>query len=404
MQLVSNSTREASVAPAEDEAYDDGELSTSSSAANLIDLERPRACAFGQRNSTFVRVAVRFGGVFTIMAVLILLATSASGNQCGASTDGDSCCTSSDGAGRSTDCQPCTEHCADLGWLPSKLAKGAFATDLGSAVESSRSMLARLEEDDTPSTCPGVTTQYAALVETSALEIGVWTCSAACSWEEASLAAHEVIVMLAGRLKLTEADGSSRVLTKDDILILPKGWRGRWDVLEPMKKLYVVMSSLPDSDDLMGSKVRTESVASMTARLQSPADPFCAGVTSAFAALFEGKNLEVGMYTLRGVCTDHGTPPPNTDSARATETETAATPSPVDDVRVVLSGRLRVTQEGGSSRVVNAGDIFFTPKGLRRRWEVLGPVSTLFIMMSDDHFAYRPREEDYDSYDSADDD
>ena len=38
----------------------------------------------------------------------------------------------------------------------------------------------------------------------------------------------------------TDAGGTAVELTAGDVLVLPKGWSGRWDILEPVRKLYVI--------------------------------------------------------------------------------------------------------------------------------------------------------------------
>lgn len=81
---------------------------------------------------------------------------------------------------------------------------------------------------------------YAPLIE-GAIDSGVWTCSAG-QWDETDYAVNEVMVMLAGRLRITNADGSVHDLTAGDIFYLAKGWAGRWEILEDMKKIYFITS------------------------------------------------------------------------------------------------------------------------------------------------------------------
>ena len=38
------------------------------------------------------------------------------------------------------------------------------------------------------------------------------------------------------------ADGEPVELEEGDVFVLPTGWSGRWDVLETVRKLYVVVS------------------------------------------------------------------------------------------------------------------------------------------------------------------
>lgn len=45
--------------------------------------------------------------------------------------------------------------------------------------------------------------------------------------------------VLEGVFFLTNADGSARRCVAGDTVVLPKGWTGHWDVIEPVKKLWV---------------------------------------------------------------------------------------------------------------------------------------------------------------------
>lgn len=80
---------------------------------------------------------------------------------------------------------------------------------------------------------------YAPL-SSGAVESGVWTCEPG-GWDEADYPVDEVFVVMSGRLRLTEADGSSRELARGDMCFMAKGWVGRWDVLEHLQKIYFIV-------------------------------------------------------------------------------------------------------------------------------------------------------------------
>jgi uncharacterized cupin superfamily protein len=42
-----------------------------------------------------------------------------------------------------------------------------------------------------------------------------------------------------GLFFLTNADGSARRCVAGDTVVLPKGWSGTWDILEPVTKVWV---------------------------------------------------------------------------------------------------------------------------------------------------------------------
>lgn len=51
---------------------------------------------------------------------------------------------------------------------------------------------------------------------------------------------NEVIYVLSGRLDVTEEGGATVHLGPGDVAVFPMGWKGEWDVVEELKKLYVV--------------------------------------------------------------------------------------------------------------------------------------------------------------------
>ena len=49
----------------------------------------------------------------------------------------------------------------------------------------------------------------------------------------------EAFFVIDGVFFLTNPDGSSRRCTAGDTVVLPQGWSGRWDVVEPVRKVWV---------------------------------------------------------------------------------------------------------------------------------------------------------------------
>jgi uncharacterized cupin superfamily protein len=45
-----------------------------------------------------------------------------------------------------------------------------------------------------------------------------------------------------GLFFLTNTDGSARRCGPGDTVVLPKGWSGHWDIIEAVKKVWVVLS------------------------------------------------------------------------------------------------------------------------------------------------------------------
>jgi uncharacterized cupin superfamily protein len=76
--------------------------------------------------------------------------------------------------------------------------------------------------------------------EADGIEIGVWECTLG-GWAIVNRVDMETVRILAGRARLTDADGTAVELRPGDGLVLPKGWSGRWDILETVRKHYVIV-------------------------------------------------------------------------------------------------------------------------------------------------------------------
>jgi len=70
------------------------------------------------------------------------------------------------------------------------------------------------------------------------VDVGVWECTPG-GWAIVDRTNTETMMLLGGRVRITPADGESVELEEGDVFVLPKGWSGRWDVLETVRKLYV---------------------------------------------------------------------------------------------------------------------------------------------------------------------
>lgn len=73
------------------------------------------------------------------------------------------------------------------------------------------------------------------------VEIGVWECSPGRFTADRSSAA-EFCHFLAGQIVMTRTDGTSVKLGPGDAILLPRGWKGIWEIAEHTRKIYVFMS------------------------------------------------------------------------------------------------------------------------------------------------------------------
>lgn len=67
---------------------------------------------------------------------------------------------------------------------------------------------------------------------------GVWTGQVG-TWR-VSFTENEFCHLLEGVVVVTAADGTARTFTAGDAFVMPAGFVGTWEVVEPAKKLYAV--------------------------------------------------------------------------------------------------------------------------------------------------------------------
>ena len=69
---------------------------------------------------------------------------------------------------------------------------------------------------------------------------GIWECQPG-GWPVLDRPDTEFTYIISGRAKLTdEATGIVTEITGGDLVILPPGWTGRWDVIETVRKVYAI--------------------------------------------------------------------------------------------------------------------------------------------------------------------
>jgi uncharacterized protein len=51
---------------------------------------------------------------------------------------------------------------------------------------------------------------------------------------------HELVHLLAGRVVLTRSDGRAEHFGPGDMFVIPAGFEGTWETVEPVRKLYAI--------------------------------------------------------------------------------------------------------------------------------------------------------------------
>lgn len=74
-------------------------------------------------------------------------------------------------------------------------------------------------------------------------EIGVWECTPGTFTADRSKSA-EFCHILSGSATLVNADGSApKTVAAGDLLVLPLGWKGIWEIHEHLRKTYVIQKA-----------------------------------------------------------------------------------------------------------------------------------------------------------------
>jgi uncharacterized protein len=70
--------------------------------------------------------------------------------------------------------------------------------------------------------------------------IGIWECQPG-GWPVNDRPDTEVAFIVSGTATITDAaTGTPATVTAGDVVVLPPGWTGRWDVIETVRKVYAI--------------------------------------------------------------------------------------------------------------------------------------------------------------------
>lgn len=72
------------------------------------------------------------------------------------------------------------------------------------------------------------------------IAVGVWECEPG-GWPVVDRPDTEVATILSGAGVITDADGTERPISTGSVVTLAKGWTGRWDITETVRKVYIII-------------------------------------------------------------------------------------------------------------------------------------------------------------------
>ena len=183
----------------------------------------------------------------------------------------------------------------------------------------------------------------------------------------------EFVLVLNGKLILTEQNGKAQEFTPGDVVILPKGYTGTWEMRGDYRELAVVPVTPGDITERDGSPVRMNP--DMMAGLgltPIPNDGFIdilveGELEFTLGDLYTGQNLRAVVVESTPAKTDHRN-----------------RPLEYDEFVLVLNGGLVLTEQNGRRQEFRPGDALVVPKGYTGTWEQLGAYRELALVLATD--------------------
>ena len=195
------------------------------------------------------------------------------------------------------------------------------------------------------------------------LKAGSWWCAAG-GWPSPNLrGTTEIFYVLKGNGCVTDMDGTRNFFGPGDVVVLPKGWSGRWDVLEDIHKVWAVVDH-PDVQNVRNDKAIVKSYSSLAPHQLTPGG-VKTGATHGSPVTASDTYLDNGyMSTGAWTCSAGSFP-----VAERSTTEAF----------FLLEGVAFLTNSDGSARRCVAGDTVVLPKGWKGQWDIIEPVKKIWV-------------------------
>jgi len=196
---------------------------------------------------------------------------------------------------------------------------------------------------------PHDATRSLAEVDDGLVSTGSWWCAEG-GWPSPALrSTTEVFFVFAGHGAVTDLDGRRHEFGPGSTVVLPKGWSGRWDIMQPIHKVWTVVEH-PHIEET-SNPIRAVVVPYSTQH-SSP--------TTASQTIYNVGLTKVGFAT-QSPC-----------SFPVFHRETT-------EFLHVLEGVFFLTNADGSARRCVAGDTVVLPKGWNGHWDVIETVKKLWV-------------------------
>lgn len=208
------------------------------------------------------------------------------------------------------------------------------------------------------------------LCKHGATAVGSWGCTRGVFAGSANRPTTEIFLVVEGVGDVVDLDGTVHSWRAGDVVILPKGWSGKWDVREPIRKIWAVVSH----EEVLGAEAsghavvgRAEDFATPRLNLGAPRKADWGKAECSSKELWEFGPMEVGTWA----CTPGGF---------------EVVDRPTTEMFVVLEGCGFLTNaDGTTARRFGPGSTAVLPQGWSGRWDVLETVRKVYVVVEGPH-------------------
>jgi uncharacterized cupin superfamily protein len=180
----------------------------------------------------------------------------------------------------------------------------------------------------------------------------------------------EFVLVLNGKLILTEQNGNAQEFTPGQTVVLPKGYTGTWEMQGEYRELAVVPSQPSAIGNTGGSPVRlnTDHLAGLDLT-PIPNDGFIDILVEGeldfeIGQLFSGEDFMAVAVESTPAKTDHRN-----------------RPLEYDEFVYVLNGKLVLTEQSGATHEFHPGEALVVPKGYTGTWQQIGTYREIALIM-----------------------
>jgi uncharacterized cupin superfamily protein len=203
-------------------------------------------------------------------------------------------------------------------------------------------------------------------LDDQALYTGGWWCSAG-GWPSPTLrSSTEVFFVLSGRGRVTDTDHVEHEFGPGDTVILPKGWSGRWDIVEDIHKVWFVHEHANIEEDasrpIRAVVTPYDKMSPQHLTAQAPmADVLHGSPVTASGMIYNVGPTKVGCWT----CTPGSF---LVESMEKTESF------------LVLEGTFFISALDGTAQRCLPGDVVVLPKGFSGYMDVIETMRKLWVV------------------------